>query len=502
MNRISTNVFSNWGLMGIQFVVSMIMAPMYVRYLQLDLLGTMHLIGGITTQFILLDLGFGTSLTRFVADEKAKDNISGVWTILFTGLSIYGVIAILTLLFGGVTYYFIEDVLKIPVEFTDAAKSYYILSIITLALGFVLFPFLGVLGGFQLYMEQNIVKVVRVVLTGIVTYVLLVRGYGIVAIGVLNLTAQIIVIPIFAYMTYRMLRHSKIKSYFNKSLLKDLSHYSMYVFFAVIAQRLFDHFDSILIGVYISTAAVPVFYYGFQILFSIRRFTAAISQVLLPVVTEYNARSAKDDIFRLFVFGGKVVVFISLPVIVTLFVVGKDFYLLWLGTEFSKSYVIFVLLAVPNIFLFSQRVGIPILYGTGNHKQWSLFQLGNAVLKIGLSIWFVKIFKEPLYGIAWGTTIPSVLYFVYLQYYFRKHLQFDMTVFYKKVYVTYIIPISGLVGILILMKLTFGTLTWITLAITVAAAIPFFLISAYWFVFEPAERKKIISQVPLLNRII
>ena len=110
MNRISTNVFSNWGLMGIQFVISMIMAPMYVRYLQLDLLGTMHLIGGLTTQFILLDLGFGTSLTRFVADEKAKKNISGVWTILFTGLTIYGVIAVLTLIFGGVTYYFIEDV--------------------------------------------------------------------------------------------------------------------------------------------------------------------------------------------------------------------------------------------------------------------------------------------------------------------------------------------------------------------------------------------------------
>ena len=351
-------------------------------------------------------------------------------------------------------------------------------------------------------MEQNIVKVVRVVLTGVVTWILLVRGYGIVAIGVLNLSAQIIVIPIFGYMTYRLLRQSKITSFFKKSLLKDLSHYSLYVFFAVIAQRLFDHFDTILIGVFISTAAVPVFYYGFQILFSVRRFTAAISQVLLPVVTEYNARNAKDDIFRLFVFSGKVVVLISLPVIATLFVVGKDFYLLWLGPEFSRSYVIFVLLAVPNMFLFSQRVGIPILYGTGNHKYWSIFQLGNAVLKIGLSIWFVFIFKEPLYGIAWGTTIPSVLYFVYLQYYFRKHLQFDLMTFYKKVYVTNIIPVTGLVGILLLMKSIFGTLTWMTLAISVAVATPFFLISSYWFVFEPAERKKIISQIPFVNRIM
>ena len=502
MSRISTNIFSNWGLLGLQFLASMILAPVYVHYLKLDLLGIMQMIGGITTQFVLLDLGFGTTLTRFVANAKAKKDYSEIYTILFTGVAIYGVIALLTLAIGFVLYFFLDDILKVPVAMTGTLRYFFALSIISTALGFVLFPFLGVLRGFQKYYEQNVVKMVRLVTTAVLSWIVLRQGYGVIALGYIYLFAQIAVMPVFMFMTWRMLRHTKVTRYFRKSLVKDLSQYGMYVFLAVIAQRLFDHFDTIVVGVFISASAVPVYRYGFQLLFSVRRLTASISRVLLPVITEYNAREAHDEIFKLFILGSKVIILISLPILITLMVIGKDFYLLWLGPDFARSHMIFTIMALPSIFLYSQRIGVPILYGTGKHKNWAIFQFFNALLNLGLSILLLKILSEPLYGVALGTAIPSTIYLLYLQYLFRKKLDFDMRYYYRRVYIPFLIPTGGLVTLLLLSRLVFGTLSWSTLALTAVVAGCFFVVSAFWLSFDAGETKTLGTKIPFMGRFI
>jgi len=502
MNRISTNIFSNWGLLGLQFLASMILAPVYVHYLRLDLLGIMQMIGGITTQFVLLDLGFGTTLTRFVANAKAKKNYSEIYTILFTGLAIYGTIALLTLAIGFVIYFFLDDMVKVPVAMTGTMRYFFALSIITTALGFVLFPFLGILRGFQKYYEQNVVKMVRLITTAVLTWVILKQGYGVIALGYLNLFAQITVMPVFMYMTWRLLRHTKVTRCFRKSLVKDLSQYGMYVFLAVIAQRLFDHFDTIVIGVFISASAVPVYKYGFQLLFSVRRLTAAISSVLLPVISEYNAREAHDEIYKLFILGSKVIILISLPIIITMLVIGKDFFLLWLGPDFARSHMIFAILALPNIFLFSQRIGVPILYGTGKHKNWAIFQFFNALFNLGLSILLLKILSEPLYGVALGTAIPATIYLLYLQYLFRKKLDFNMRHYYRRVYIPFLIPTGGLIAFLLLARLIFGTLSWSTLALTATVAGCFFVVSSFWLSFTAGEKITLGTQIPFISRFV
>jgi Na+-driven multidrug efflux pump len=99
---------------------------------------------------------------------------------------------------------------------------------------------------------------------------------------------------------------------------------------------------------------------------------------------------------------------ILLPVAVTFLLRGRSFIGLWMGPSYADlSGEVLAVLTLP-LFLHAGAHGIGgIIMGVGKHKPMVPAMLTEAGANLALSVWLLPTLG--IVGVAWGTTIPSIV---------------------------------------------------------------------------------------------
>src|SRR5262249_40668438 len=127
------------------------------------------------------------------------------------------------------------------------------------------------------------------------------------------------------------------RQYVSRDELKQLFGYSVWVFCIVVSRQIVFLTDSIVIGIFMTTSAITVYFIAGRLTGYLRLLISEMIGVLMPTTSDLNARNDQAGIQELLVTSTKYMLLIALPVCAVFIVLGGDFVMLWMGPGYSLS---------------------------------------------------------------------------------------------------------------------------------------------------------------------
>lgn len=414
LRHIVRNVFSNWVATAANMAVGFFLSPFIVHHLGDVEYGVWVLAISSINYLGLLDLGMRSSVLRFVSrartvgnHQEASDAVSAaLWVRLQVS------VLVLALSFGLAMLF--PVMFKVPPDIARTAQIAVMIVGANLAMVMSLGVFGGVLSGLNRYDLQTAVSLIQLVIRVTSVLYVLRHGHGIVAIAVCEFVAALvsnIALVIFARRLYPELRVRLQKP--ERTILRGLWSYSFYAFLTTVAVQLVYQTDNLVVGGFVSTAAVTFYAIGGSLVRYSDQLTSAMTMSFVPAASTYDAAGDQAKLRSLYTGGTRALMAISLPVLTTLIIRGRTFIGLWMGPQYmQQSGTVLILLASAMIFSHANNTAFAIAFGTDRHKVTAKWAIGEGVSNLVLSCTLVHWFG--IYGVAIGTMIPNLVIHLFL----------------------------------------------------------------------------------------
>jgi len=421
--KLYRNTIANYATTILPIVVGFFLMPFIVHHLGQSAFGIWALVIALTGYFGFLDLGFTATVVKEISEYIAKKDreqvniISSTMLILYCGLGLFALIG-----FFAIGRFFLATWFNIPENLEDTTRiATYILGIqVGISFPFRLFD--GMVQGMQDFRFRAIIVTFTTILRTILILIFLSRGYGLIALVIINFLSAIPrwygnLIYVLKKLPYLSIHFSK----FHWAHARSLLGFSSQMFILQTCALLILGTDKIIIGIFLPIAAVTMYEVGLKIHNVIRSLTANIQAVVLPAASELDAKSDKEGLQQLMLRGSKYVLIIYFFLAIPAIILGKPFIRWWIGKEFITASSILVVLMVGQMFNALNFVSGQIFKGIGKLKVYTLVRVASTVLNVGLSI--VLLQAVGLVGVALATAIQFVLSDIFLLYYFLTQLE-------------------------------------------------------------------------------
>ena len=465
-------VVLSYALMVFEVLSTLLLTPFIIRTLGQAEYGVYKLVAAINAYLLLLDLGVGNAIIRYIAKYRANGEAVKERQFLAVATIFYGAIALIALIAGGIL------IAVFPTAFAKGLSNEEILlgqrllaiTMVNSAVTLGTAAYNNVLIAYERFAVSRIASIIQIIVRMILTYIVLVAGWGSIGIVAVNLLMTVLGRGFFVGYVLGPLKLRPLFSGINFSFVKEIVTYSSFILLQMIATQLNSTVDQILIGSLVEASAVILAVYGIgtQIVQYFQSIGTAFTGVLMPGVVKLVERKATpdeltDEMIRI----GRIV-FMMLAVIWCGFAVfGKEFIILWAGKENSEAYVVAMILMSAYIFTLTESIGTQILWAMNEHKEQSILKITIVLLNIILTAILIK--WNPLIGATIGTFISLMLGDVgVMNLIFKKKLKISLTYYYRNIFKG-IVPcmvISVAVGLGIKMFLPTGW-GWLLLKLAV-----------------------------------
>ena len=387
-------------LLIITYLVKTIGKEAYgVVVLALDLVGNTN----------LMEAGFGLSVTKYVAEYRARDDRNAILEIVNTNFIVSTVIA---LIFCGILLtineFFLERLFTVPPSLLQPAKA--MIRILTL-LSFVEFWSVGIiriLEGFQKYSVARITEVFKWIVRFVLIIFAVENGYGLIGVGIAYFAAGVINLVILYYFVFSRDANLELNiSRANKKTFKQLFSFSIWIFLSKIFAFISYRIDIVVISIFLPIENLTYYNIAFKIYETLRYGFALLSSTLVPVTSEIAASLNKEKLCLLFKKASKYTVVLMFPVLTIFFVYADKVIHLWLGEGFSASILLSQLFIVSLFFTALIASGSEMMTGMNKLKELVKYNGVGSFLNLILSIILVQ--EVGVYGVVIGTVVGSLV---------------------------------------------------------------------------------------------
>ena len=215
--------------------------------------------------------------------------------------------------------------------------------------------------------------------------------------------------------------------------------------------RIYWSSGQFILGIYAGAKAVAIYAVAISLENIYMSFSTAISGVFLPRITSMitqkeNEKSMSD----LFIRTGRIQYIIMSFILIGFILFGKQFIIIWAGSDYSEAYYITLLFFVPLTIPLIQNLGITILQARNQMKFRSVSYVIIAIISLGLSVFLVRYYGG--IGCALSTAFALCIGQILIMniYYFKK-VNIDIPAFWREIGKMSVVPILiGIVGYVLL----------------------------------------------------
>lgn len=402
---VARNVASRYLVISIDALIGLLVLPFNIAHLGQAAWGLWMLTTSISGYFTVIDLGYGGSITKFVATYRARrdprgiNEITSTLFVIFAGLGVvaYGIFVLVA--------FNVARVFNLSPGQTDTARLLLLITGTQVALGLPFGVFGGVVNGFQRYDVNNAVSIGTSLTVAMVNVTMLHLGYGLVPVVFATTLVRTGSTFIYRRNAYRVFPLLSVRpSLFRMSRLREVSGFSVYISIIDWSNRLNFASDIIIIGAFLSPAAVAIWAVPRRLAAVSKSLTNQFNSVLLPVVVDSDARQRTDRLKIILIHGTKLSLFLVTPIATGLFLLADPLIRGWVGPGFAASVPIAQILAIVVIFRVGNAPASVVLKGAGRHPLLALASAGMALTNVGLSLWWIRSYGLP--GQALATLIP------------------------------------------------------------------------------------------------
>jgi len=407
--RIAQNVLSNWFALAVTTLTGFFVSPYVVHHLGNLAYGVWVIIMSLTAYMNLLDLGLRGAITRFVSKGSAQEDhgeasraVSGaLWIRLWISLGI--IVTGLVLSVG------LQHVFVIPPALQQAARVALLVTAVSVAINLWCGVFGGVLVALHRYDLTSAISILQTCARAAGWVYLLRTGHGILPLAIWDLCTSLAAQTATIILCFRVYPQLKIEfGRPDRATLQKLWNYSFYVFLINVALQVTYYTDNLVVGAFLTPAAVTLYAIGGTLIAYSRQIVSSMTTTFTPLASTFEAQGNYENLRRLVLHGTRAALVVSLPIQVALFFRGHTFIRLWMGEQYAiPSGNVMQILLLSVVFSSANTTSAGIVYGMEKHKRIALWGIIESVLNLSLSIILVR--RIGIYGVAWGTTIPSVI---------------------------------------------------------------------------------------------
>ncbi len=477
------NVGSSWFALGVNILVGIFLSPYILHHLGDDAFGLWVLIFSITGYYGLFDLGIRSSIIRYVAKYSASAESNELDRLISTALFSYSVIGVIALLITLIGSNYVASISRIEPDFLPTARRLFLIVGSAVALGFPLGIFGGVLEGLQRFYLLNFTSICATTVRAVAIVIALRHGRGLLTVAVITVVMPLISGLANALAVLRILPlRLRIKN-LNRNSMRSIATYSSSTFIILVASRLRFKSDAMIIGKFLSSAAITHFTIGSRLVDYAGDVVSGLAQVFVPLSSRSDATGDLAALRKIFVAGNRACALIVFPMATILIILGKSVIEAWVGIRYvAISYPVLLVLVISSTPMLAQSASNRVLFGMAKHKTLAIVTLLEGGANIFLSIFLVRRFG--ILGDAAGTAIPllcTTLFF--LPRHLCRVLNLRVGLYLREAFSLPLVLCAPLIAVLLLMRHWVAAHNYLQLAIQLMAGSAVYGIGLLWAIW-------------------
>ena len=451
--QIIKNVGSSWFALAVNIVVGVFLSPFILHRLGDAAFGIWVLIFSLTGYYGVFDFGIRSSIIRYVSKYTATKDIDEVSGLINTAMLTYSCVGVVSLLLTVVGCIYVDRLFKIPAAFHSTAQWLLFIVGTSVAVGFPLGVFGGMLEGMQKFYVNNWVQIC---FSGVLRALLIVfylnRGYGLLTVALITVGLPVFASIVRAVVALRALPIKFRWKYVSRNSFRHMANYSGVTFMIIIAARLRFKTDAVVIGTFLSSAAITYFYAGSRLVDYAGELVSSLSQIFVPMSSQSDAAGNINRLRKIFVVGNRACAFTIFPITTLFVVLGKSIIEVWLGKQYvAQAYPVLLVLIFPHTLMLMQNASSRILFGISKHGKLAIVTLIEGIANLVLSILLVRRFG--IIGDAWGTAIPLLgTFLLFMPWHLCSKLGVRISTYVKDAYLLPLLLCIPLALVLVLMQ--------------------------------------------------
>jgi len=404
--NLMTGTATRYILLAVNVAIGAVLMPFTVRHLGTAEYGLWMLVASMTYYLQLLDLGYGSGLVRQLSEADARHDITLANQVLSTFVVVYSVVGLVALAGVGVLMFVaLPRFPNLTAEQVASAQVILAWFGIRIAIGFPMAVFGATTVARQRFAPNNLVAIVVALLNGLLTWVVLSAGGGLLTLVGVTTTLSLASYGAYVWTARRAFPEMRIRpSSFSRALVRDVTAFSVYAFLLDIAIQIGMNLDNVVIGAALGTSAVAVYSVALRLADYQRQLCNQFNGLLFPVVVRFGTAGDSRALRGTLVDGTRIALTLITGVTVCVVAFGSPLIEHWMGAGFEGAAAPLYVLAITGVVLVGQGPLGSILFGTGRHRLVALSSLGEALVNLALSLVLVRRFG--MLGVALGTCIP------------------------------------------------------------------------------------------------
>lgn len=484
---------------GLQIILQALLAPLILKISGRETLGAYAILMQAIGYGILLDLGFGTALSRYLAQAFGIDDKGYRFVETFNiGRRFY---LFTNFIFGCLIFVFSHRVNKIllvnEIILSQARLSLYLFGLWVI-IRTPLTMYNNTLTATQNLAASNFIAIVGNANRLIFSLVLVFMKTGLVGLMLANILAEILI----AYLHLRRFKKLFPDYKFGWGirdwvLFKDMCSFGLRYWGVNAAVLFFYGTDNIVIG-YLYGAALASIYYTTKIPISLTaHLIFKLPENAAPAANELFARKEYIALQNAYLRLLRCSMLLVVPIALAAISLNRLLVSLWVGSRQYGGDLMTVAFAVYAILSAINHVNGHMVVVCGNIRHWSTLSIILGIANLLLSLFLGRVLGIP--GVAVALVLTCLPGLVFLWYRSMQSLKIKFAQLWNEVYKPTLIsniPV-GILTIIIIMKLSSLTFSWVTLFILIGLYALFWGVGIYKFGINDKERNTIISFVKL-----
>ena len=499
-SQIKSGIVLSYIYIAISMVAGLLYTPKMLELLGQSEYGLYTLATSVIGYLSFLNLGLESALIKYTAkyialeDKKSEQILGGSFLKIY---SLLGVVALFCGIFisfnlePGSTFGFMTT--KLTGDETATLKVLILLMTFNLAINFPFGVYGAVITAHEKFTFRKVISIVREILMPITVLIVLFMGHKAIALVVIHVIFNVGVLLSDYIYARKVLNYKPIFGKLDSTVVKEIVNYSVFIFIGLIADRISDATNSMVIGAFSGTAAVAVYGIAVQINHYYLNFSASIGSFFFPRIVSMSVKDADTkQLSDLFIKVGRVQLFVIALICSGFIAFGYDFILLWAGKDYISAYYIIVLLMLPTLISRSQSLGVQILMAKDKHKFRAVFNLFIAFLDVLVSIPLVILFGG--LGAAIGTFMATIIGpVVVMNIYYSRVIGLDIKGYFKST-IPILLKAAVVLALGIMLNHFWRASNWLILGIQILSYLVTYSVAMYAWSFNESE-KALVSNI-------
>ncbi|MEO0130006.1 MAG: oligosaccharide flippase family protein [candidate division WOR-3 bacterium] len=332
------NVLYNFVGQSWLLILAFLSTPYIVYKLGDAAYGIFTIVTTVIGYFGFLNAGFGAAIVKYVAEFYAQKDFDSIKKTIGTSFVVFGIIGLI----GGsliaiLTDLLVKVILHIPENLMHTARFAFYISAIGFLINMPLNIFSAIPRALQRFDIVNKVNIFVGSLQILLTVLLLILGYSLNEIVIMNVLISILSIFIHIFITKRLLNGVSLKPTFHWDLFLKFFKFGGWVGVRQLMQVLVIHLDKFVIGVFLPISELTYYAVPHSLSQRIGLIPSNIMPIMLPAISELGIMNEKYKIKELFIRALRFITVGVLPLCLIIIVYAHQILLFWLGNEFAQK---------------------------------------------------------------------------------------------------------------------------------------------------------------------